>query len=103
MVEWGNVTTNSSTQVDYFIALAKEISGNDRRHKIIPSEERSWRIEGLKKFTEYKVTVIAVDVRGIPYKSAELIRRTDESGEWVMNLLWGFASCVKKRPKCLFQ
>ena len=96
MVEWGNVTTDPSTQVDYFIALAKEISGSEGKHKIIPSEERSWRIEGLKKFTEYNVTVIAVDVRGIPCKSVGMIRRTDESGEWVMNLLWWFVICVKK-------
>ena len=81
MVEWVNVTTDPPTQVDYFIVLAKEISGSEGKHKIIPSEERSWRIEGLKKFTEYNVTVIAVDVRRIPCKSAEMIRRTDESGE----------------------
>ena len=96
MVEWGNVTTDPPTQVDYFIVLAKEISGSEGKHKIIPSEERSWRIEGLKKFTEYNVTVIAVDVWGIPCKSTELIRRTDESGEWVMSLLWLLVKCVKK-------
>ena len=85
MVEWGNVTTDPSTQVDYFIALAKEVSGSNRTYKIISSAERSSRIEGLKKFTEYNVTVIAVDLQGIPCRSAELIRWTDESGKQILD------------------
>ena len=87
MVEWGNVTTDPSTQVDYFIALTKEISGRGGKYKIISSVERFWKIEGLKKFTEYNMTVIAVDLQGIPCRSGELIRWTDESGKKVMGLV----------------
>ena len=87
MVEWGNVSTDPSAQVDYFIALAKESSGRGGKYKIISSVERFWRIEGLKDFTEYNVTVIAVDFQGIPCSSAELIRWTDESGKKVMGLV----------------
>ena len=87
MVEWGNVTTDLSTQVDYFIALLNESSGRGGKYKILSSVARSWRIEGLNKFTEYNVTVIAVDLQGIPCRSAELVRWTDESGKKVMGFV----------------
>ena len=81
MVEWGNVTTDPPTQVDYFIALAKEVSGSHRTYKIISSVETSCKIEGLKKFTKYNMAVIAADLQGIPCRSAELTRWTHESGK----------------------
>ena len=110
MVEWGNVTTDPSTQVDYFMVLAKEVSGRGGKYKIISSAKRFCELKSLKKSAEYNVTVIAVDVLGIPCRSTGMIRWTDQSGEQVINIILKiilhvsgvFSSTVLKKDQHVF-
>ena len=39
------------------------------------------QITELDEYTEYKVSVVAVDGNGMPFKSAEVSVMTDEGGE----------------------
>ena len=41
----------------------------------------SSQIIELDEYTEYKVTVVAVDDNGMPFKSSEVLVMTDEGGE----------------------
>ena len=38
-------------------------------------------ITELNEYTEYKVSIAAVDGNGMPFKSAEVLVMTDEGGE----------------------
>ena len=38
-------------------------------------------ITDLTEYTEYKVSVVAVDDDGMPFKSADVLVMTDEGGE----------------------
>lgn len=47
----------------------------------MPENVTASEITELDEYTEYKVSAVAVDGNGMPFKSSEVLVKTDEGGE----------------------
>lgn len=83
MVQWEKKISEPIVNIDYFLLFVVNVNGGDRKYKIMSSGKRYFKFKGLKTFADYSVTFIAVDMQGMPCRSAGFIQRTDESGEFL--------------------
>ena len=72
----------SIVQFVFYVALARKInSSSESTGQIVAVNVTSSQIIELDEYTEYKVSVVAVDDNGMPFKSSEVLAMTDEGGE----------------------
>ena len=68
--------------IPFYVALARKInSTSESTGQIVAGNVTASQITEMDEYTEYKVSVVAVDSNGMPFKSAEVLVMTDEGGE----------------------
>ena len=68
--------------IPFYVALARKInSTSESTGQIVAGNVTASQITELDEYTEYEVSVVAVDSNGMPFKSAEVLVMTDEGGE----------------------
>lgn len=81
-ISWSNPTSPINGGISFYVALAKKInSSSELIGEILAGNVTASEITELDEYTEYKVTVVAVDGNRMPFKSAEVLVLTDEGGE----------------------
>ena len=68
--------------VRFFVVIAKSSYSSVPVKDLFSANTTSVQITELDPSTEYNVTVVAIDGRGSPFKTAALLARTDEGGEY---------------------
>ena len=68
--------------VRFFVVISKSSYSNVSVRKIFPPNITSTEITELDPYTEYNLSVVAIDGNGLPFHSSVLQARTDESGEY---------------------
>ena len=82
-ISWSSPTSLINGGIRFYVALAGKInSSSESFGEILAGNVTASEITELDEYTEYKVTVVAVDGNGMPYKSAEVLVMTDEGGEF---------------------
>ena len=80
-ISWSSPASLLNGGIRFYVALAREINSSSGPIGEILAENMTSEIENLDEYTEYKVTVVAVDSDGLPFKSADVLVMTDEGGE----------------------
>ena len=80
-ISWNSPTTLLNSGIRFYIALAKKTDSNETDGEMVAENGTSLQITELDEYTEYKVSVVAVDSNGMPFKSAEVSVMTNEGGE----------------------
>ena len=82
-ISWSSPTSLINGGIRFYVVLAGKInSSSESFGEILAGNVTASEITELDEYTEYKVTVVAVDGYGMPYKSAEVLVMTDEGGEF---------------------
>ena len=82
-ISWSSPTSLINGGIRFYVALAGKInSSSESFGEILAGNVTASEITELDEYTEYKVTVVAVDGNGMPYKSTEVLVMTDEGGEF---------------------
>lgn len=82
-ISWSSPTSPINGGISFYVALAKKInSSSELIGEILAGNVTASEITELDEYTEYKVSVVAVDDNGMPFKSAEVLVMTDEGGEY---------------------
>ena len=82
-ISWSSPTSPINGGIRFYVALARKInSSSESIGEILPGNVTASEITELHGYTEYKVSVVAVDGNGMPFKSAEVLVMTDEGGEY---------------------
>lgn len=81
-VSWSSPTSLLNSGIRFYVALAKKAnSSSEQVGEIVTENVTASEITELDEYTEYNVSVVAVDSSGMPFKSAEVLVMTDEGGE----------------------
>ena len=80
-INWNSPISLLISGIRFYVALAKTTESSEPYGEIVAENVTSSEITELDEYTEYKVSVVAVDGNGMPFKSAEVSVRTDEGGE----------------------
>ena len=81
-ISWSSPTSLLDSGVRFYVALARKInSSSEPIGEILAENITASVITDLDTYTEYNVSIVAVDSDGIPFKSAEVLVMTDEGGE----------------------
>lgn len=80
-ISWNSPASLLSSGIHFYVALAKKTDRSGPDGEIVAENATSSQITELDEYTEYKVTVVAVDGNRMPFKSAEVLVLTDEGGE----------------------
>ena len=67
--------------IRFFVVTAKGSYGSVPVEKLFSPNITSAKIRELDPYTEYNVSVVAIDGNGSPFQSTFLQARTDEGGE----------------------
>ena len=82
-ISWSSPTSPINGGIRFYVALARKInSSSESFGEILTGNVTASEITELEEYTEYKVSVLAVDGNGMPFKSAEVLVMTDEGGEY---------------------
>lgn len=82
-ISWSSPTSLINGGTSFYVALARKINSSDESFgEILAGNVTASEITELDEYTEYKVTVVAVDGNAMPFKSAEVLVMTDEGGEF---------------------
>ena len=68
--------------VRFFVVITKSSYSSVPVKDLFSANTTSVKITELDPSTEYNVSVVAIDGRGWPFKTATLLARTDEGGEY---------------------
>ena len=83
-ISWSSPTSLVNGGIRFYVALARKInSSSESFGEILAENVTASEITELDEYTEYKVTVVAVDGNGMPFKSAEALVMTDEGGKFI--------------------
>ena len=81
-ISWNSPASVLHSGVRFYVALARKISNSsESTGQIVAGNVTASQITELDEYTEYNVSVVAVDGNGIPFNSAEVFVMTDEGGE----------------------
>ena len=80
-ISWNSPTSLLNSGIRFYVALAKKNDSSEPDDEIVAENVTSSKITELDGYTEYKVSVVAVDGSGMPFKSAEVSVMTDEGSE----------------------
>ena len=80
-ISWNSPTSLLNSGIRFYVALAKKNDSSKPDGEIVAENVTSSTIAELDEYTEYKVSVVAVDNNGMPFKSAEVSVMTDEGSE----------------------
>ena len=81
-ISWNSPASVLYSGIRFYVALARKInSSNESTGQIVAGNVTASQITELDEYTEYKVSVVAVDGNSMPFKSAEVSFITDEGGE----------------------
>ena len=82
-ISWSSPISPLNGGIHFYVALVRKInSSSESVGEVVAGNVTSAEITELDEYTEYKVSVIAVDGDGMPFKSAEVLVMTDEWGEY---------------------
>lgn len=82
-IVWNDPINLHSGGVRFYVALARKTnSSSDSIGKIVPGNTTTSKITDLDTYTEYNVSVVVVNVNGTQFKTADVLTRTDEGGEY---------------------
>ena len=82
-ISWSSPTSLLNGEIRFYVALARKINSSSKSiGEILAGNATASQITKLNEYTEYKVSVIAVNGNGKPFKSAEVSAMTDEGGEY---------------------
>ena len=79
-ISWSSPTSFLNSGIRFYVLLARKINSHSIGEIVAPNVTAS-EITELNEYTEYKVSIAAVDGNGMPFKSAEVLVMTDEGGE----------------------
>lgn len=81
-VSWSSPDSLLNGGIGFYFALARKInSSSESVSETVAGNVTALEIKDLEGLREYKVAVVAVDVDGTPFQSAEVLVNTDEGGE----------------------
>ena len=81
-VSWSSPASLLYGGIQFYFALARKInSSSESVSEIVAGNVTALEIKDLEGFTEYKVSVVAVNVDGTPFESEEVLVKTSEGGE----------------------
>ena len=81
-ISWNSPTSLLNGGIRFYVTLARKTnSSNESIGEILAGNVIASEITELDEYTEYNVSVVAVDGNGMPFKSAEFLVVTDEGGE----------------------
>ena len=78
-ISWSSPNSLLNGGIRFYVALARKINSSS---EILAGNVTTLEITELDQYTEYKVSAIAVNGNGMPFKSAEVSVMTDEGGEY---------------------
>ena len=82
-ITWGQVPISDRNGVILSYAVSyNEVSGVSEQTKIVDALKYQTTLTGLKKYTNYTITVVAATSKGNGVVSAPIIVITDEDGEY---------------------
>ena len=82
-IVWSNPNNLRSGGVRFYVTLARKTnSSSESFGKIVPGNTTTSEITDLDAYTEYNVSVVVVNVNGTQFKTADVLTRTDEGGEY---------------------
>lgn len=77
------IWNNPIHAVRFYVALAKSSnSSSEPIGKIVPGNTTTSKITDLQAYTEYNVSVVAMNTNGTQLKTADVLVSTDEGGEY---------------------
>jgi len=80
---WNNPIHLNSGGVRFYVALARRSnSSSEPIGKIVPGNLTTSNITDLQAYTEYNISVVAVNTNGTQLKTADVLVSTDEGGEY---------------------
>jgi len=81
-IGWSSPTSLLNSGIRFYVALAKKAnSSSEPVGELAAGNVTVSEITELVGYSEYNVSVVAVDSNGMPFKSAEVLVMTDEGGE----------------------
>ena len=81
-VSWSNPASVLNGGIRFYFALARKInSSSESVSEIVAGNVTALEFKDLETFREYIVAVVAVNVDGTPFESAEVSVNTDEGGK----------------------
>ena len=81
-ISWNSPASVLNSGIRFYVALARKInSTSESTGQIVVGNVTASQITELDEYTEYNVSVVAVDNNGMLFNSAEVSVMTDEGGE----------------------
>jgi len=80
-LRWMDINHRLNGSIRFFVVTAKSSYGSVPVRKLFSPNITSAKIRELDPYTEYNVSVVAIDGNGSPFQSTFLQARTDEGGE----------------------
>lgn len=81
-VSWSSPASLLNGGIRFYFALARKInSSSESISEMAAGNVTALEIRDLEGSSEYEVAVVAVNVDGTPFESAEVVANTDEGGE----------------------
>ena len=78
---WMDINNRLNANVRFFVVIAKSSHNSVPVRKLFSPNVTSVQITDLAPYTEYNVSVVAIDTNGSPFESEFLLAMTDEEGE----------------------
>jgi len=85
-ISWSSPSSLLNGRIRFYVALARKINNSSESSgHIMAGNVSASEITDLDEYTEYNVSVVAVDSNGMPFRSAGVLVMTDEGGEYTTN------------------
>ena len=78
---WMDINNRLNADVRFYVVIAESSHNSVPVRKLFSPNITSIQITDLAPYTEYNVSVVAIDADGSPFVSEFLLAMTDEGGE----------------------
>ena len=91
-INWSSPANLIGSGIGFYVALARKTNSSSQSFgEIVNENTTASEITGLDAYTEYEVGVVAADGDGTPFKSEDVLVRTDEGSKLQRSCNFSFA------------